>query len=54
MQIAMMSVVARLRESSVKGHHVYQSAYVVGAEFTSESGTEALLYRWEKLKPPVN
>ena len=33
-----MSVVelARLRESSVKGHHVYRTAFVVGAQFTCE------------------
>ncbi len=31
-----MSVVARLRESSVKGHHVYRTAFVVGAVFTCE------------------
>ncbi len=32
-----MSVeLARLRESCVKGHHVYQTEFVVGAVFTSE------------------
>ncbi len=44
MHVATISVVelARLRESSVKGHHGYRTAYVVGAEFTSETGTEPI------------